>query len=138
MRPANITPFFLFKFLHFPFGLREATQTFQRMMDKIFCELPFCFIYLDDILVFSNSLESHQQYHDPVFDLCCLHNLTINLEKCMASTLANQSPAPVLLIFTSQCPPSPPSLSPPKKLSSTEPRYSAFNREHGESMVRAW
>ena len=66
MGPANIpetaiiTSFGLFEFLCPPFGLRNATQNFQRMMDHIFGELPWCFIYLDDILVFSNSLESHQ------------------------------------------------------------------------------
>ena len=45
MCPANIpktaiiTPFGLFEFLHLPFA-----QTFQRMMDKIFGDLPFCFV----------------------------------------------------------------------------------------------
>ena len=46
MRPANIpktadipkiaiiNPFGLFKFLCLPFGLSNAAQTFQRMMDK--------------------------------------------------------------------------------------------------------
>ena len=55
-----ITPFGLFKFLRLPFDLRNASQTFQRMMDNIFGDLPFCFIYLDDILVFSGSLEAYR------------------------------------------------------------------------------
>ena len=63
---------------------RNPTQPFQRMMDRIFSELPFCFIYLDDILVISNSLESHQQHFCSVFVLCHLHGITINLEKCAA------------------------------------------------------
>ena len=87
MRPADIpktaiiTPFGLFEFLCLPFGLRNAAQTFQRMMDRIFGNLPFCFVYMDDILVFSNSLESHQLHLRCVLDLCCLQGLTINLEK---------------------------------------------------------
>ncbi len=50
-KTAIITPFGLFEFLKMPFGLRNAAQTFQRMMDRIFAGLPFCFIYLDDILI---------------------------------------------------------------------------------------
>ena len=52
-------------------------------MDRIFGDLPFCFVYLDDILVFSNSLEDHQLHLRRVLDLCCLHGLIINLEKCV-------------------------------------------------------
>ena len=33
-----ITPFGLFEFLRLPFGLRNAAQTFQRMMDRIFVD----------------------------------------------------------------------------------------------------
>ena len=57
-KTAIITPFGLFEFLRLPFDLRNAAQTFQRTMDRIFGDLPFCFVYLDDILVFSNSLEA--------------------------------------------------------------------------------
>ena len=68
MRPADIpkttiiTPFRLFEFLRLPFGLRNTVQTFQRMMNKIFGDLLFCFIYLDNILVSFNSLAPHQQH----------------------------------------------------------------------------
>jgi hypothetical protein len=41
------------------FGLRNAIQTLQRFMD-ILWGLDFCFAYLDDILVFSQSLELHE------------------------------------------------------------------------------
>ena len=52
-KTAIITPFGLFEFLKMPFGLHNAAQTFQRMMDKIFQGLPHVFVYLDDILVSS-------------------------------------------------------------------------------------
>ena len=51
IKTAVVTPFGLFEFLLLPFGLRSAAQTFQRMMDNIFGDLTFCFIYLDDILI---------------------------------------------------------------------------------------
>jgi hypothetical protein len=42
-----------------PFDLTNAGQTFQRLMDSLFCSFPFIFIYLDNILVFSHSRAKH-------------------------------------------------------------------------------
>ena len=83
LKTAVVTPFGLFEFLRLPFGLRNAAQTFQRMMDNIFGDLPFCFIYLDDILVYSPDLVSHQDHLQQVLQLCRDHGLTINLDKCV-------------------------------------------------------
>ena len=73
----------LFEFLRLPFGLRNAAQRFQRMMDNIFGELAFCFIYLDDILIFSPELLFHQDHLQQILQLCRDHGLTINLDKCV-------------------------------------------------------
>ena len=96
-KTAIITPFGLFKFLRLPFSLRNAAQTFQRMMDRIFGDLPFCFVYLDDNLVFSNSLSDHLLHLRHVLDLCCLNSLTINL-LLKFSILVIQSPALFFLV----------------------------------------
>jgi hypothetical protein len=40
------------------FGLHNATQTFQRVMDGVLKGFDFCFVYLDDILVFSGHSRS--------------------------------------------------------------------------------
>ena len=45
-----------------PFGLKIAAQTFQRLMDGVFQNLDFAFVYLDEILVASKS-ESQQRDH---------------------------------------------------------------------------
>ena len=79
MKTAIVTPFGLFEFLNLPFGLRNVAQTFQRMMDQIFGDLPFCFVYLDGVLIFSKDLQSHQNYRHDVLQLCRDHSLTINL-----------------------------------------------------------
>jgi hypothetical protein len=50
------------------FGLRNAAQTSQRFMDDIMRGPDFCFAYLDDILVFSRSLEEHNQHLRAVFN----------------------------------------------------------------------
>ena len=59
-KTAVVTPFGLFEFLRMPFGLRNAGQTFQRMMDEILAGLDYCFVYYDDILVGSRSVEEHR------------------------------------------------------------------------------
>jgi Reverse transcriptase (RNA-dependent DNA polymerase) len=61
-KTAVITPFGLYEFLRMPFGLRNAGQTFQRLMDDIMAGLPFCFVYLDDVLVGSVDHQQHQHH----------------------------------------------------------------------------
>ncbi len=60
-KTAIITPFGLFELLRLPFVLRNAGSTFQRMMDQVLDGLPFIFVYLDDIIVASKSLEQHKK-----------------------------------------------------------------------------
>jgi cleavage and polyadenylation specificity factor subunit 1 len=61
-KTAIITPFGLFEFLRMPFGLKNASMTFQRMMDRIFFDLPCVFIYLDDLLVASRDFADHRRH----------------------------------------------------------------------------
>ena len=57
------------------------------MMDQILGNLPYCFVYIDDILVFSPDLTSHVQHPKDVLELCHAHGLTIGLGKCMFAVL---------------------------------------------------
>jgi len=50
---AVVTPFGLFEYLCMLFGLRNAGQTLQRLMDEILKDVPHVFVYMDDILVAS-------------------------------------------------------------------------------------
>jgi hypothetical protein len=61
-------PFGVFEFHFMSFGLRNAAQMFQRFMDDVLRALDFCFAYLDDILVFSRSLEKYERYVRAFFD----------------------------------------------------------------------
>jgi hypothetical protein len=68
-KTAICTPFGLFEYLFMPFGLKNAAQTFQRLMDRLFRHLPFVFVYLDDILVASRSDEEHLDHLRQVFEI---------------------------------------------------------------------
>ena len=81
-KTSIITPFGMFEFLVMPFGLRNTGNTFQHLMDQILGDLPYCFVYVDDILVFSKDLTSHVQHLRDVFLLCREYGLTIGLPKC--------------------------------------------------------
>ena len=41
------------------FGLKNAAQTFQRFIDEVVRGLPFCFAYIDDLLIASPDEETH-------------------------------------------------------------------------------
>jgi hypothetical protein len=91
-KTAITTPFGLFEFPFMSFGLRNAAQTFQRFMDDILRELDFCFAYLDDILVFSRSLEEHEQHLRALFNQLKRDGIIINPSKCVFRTSEFQRP----------------------------------------------
>lgn len=82
-KTAIITPFGLYEFLRMPFGLRNAGQTFQRFMDSITKHLPFCFAYLDDLLISSPDSETHIQHLRSLFTCLKEHGISINVSKCL-------------------------------------------------------
>ena len=82
-KTAVITPFGLFEFLRMPFGLRNAGQSFQRFMDEVLHGLDCIFVYLDDILVASNTVEEHHVHLEEVLKRLQQHGLVLHLEKCV-------------------------------------------------------
>ena len=82
-KTAIITPFGLWEFLRMPFGLKNAAQAFQRLMDSILRDLPFAFVYLDDILVASQDPSEHADHLRQVFGLLEFNGLVIRKDKCV-------------------------------------------------------
>jgi len=82
-KTAITTPFGLFEFPFMSFGLRNAAQTFQRFMDEILKDLDFCFVYLDDILVFSRSSEERDQQLRTLLTKLQTYGILLNSSKCV-------------------------------------------------------
>jgi len=82
-KTAVTTPFGLFEFIQMPFGLRNASQTFQRFMDHLFRDLKFVTVYIDDILVSSSTHSDHIQHLTEVLRRLSHSGLRISLGKCV-------------------------------------------------------
>jgi len=78
------TMFGNYTFLVMPFGLTNAHATFQREMNRIFFPLigKCMFVYIDDVVIFSPSVEQHLIDLEAVFKVILDNGLKINLEKC--------------------------------------------------------
>ena len=75
----------IYEYLRMPFGIKNAPAHFQRMMDTIFRQEimeGWLTIYIDDIIVCSNTFEDHLQRLHEVLQKCIEANLTISLSKC--------------------------------------------------------
>ncbi|XP_062404413.1 uncharacterized protein LOC134094507 [Sardina pilchardus] len=83
-KTAFCTPFGLFEFNRMAFGLCNAPSTFQRLMERMFgaqhCQSLL--LYLDDIIVFSSSVEEHVHRLDLVLSRLLKEGLKAKLEKC--------------------------------------------------------
>lgn len=73
----------LFEFNVMPFGLSNAPAVFQELMSVVLQGLnEFAIAYLDDILIFSSTLEDHLKHLDMIFDRLRKHDLRLKLKKC--------------------------------------------------------
>lgn len=73
-----------YEFIRMPFGLKNAPSTFQRVMDNVLREHigKLCFVYMDDIIVYSTSLEEHICSLKKIFETLDKYNLKLQLDKC--------------------------------------------------------
>lgn len=82
-KTAFATPTGLFQFKVMPFGLSGAPATFQRMMDSLVRGLEeYTGVYLDDIIIFSNSWTEHLQHVQQVLLRLRKNRLTAKPAKC--------------------------------------------------------
>ena len=74
-KSAFVTHNGLYEFLVIPFGLPNFGESFQRLMGHIF-------IYIDDIIIFSTSVEEHLVHLEDVFRSLREPNVKLNPKKC--------------------------------------------------------
>ena len=67
-----------------PFGLTNAPATFQRLMNQLFSgdEWRFVFVYLDDLLIVSKSIQEHQEHCKKVLARLRQAGLKLKPSKC--------------------------------------------------------
>ena len=82
-KTAIITQFGLYEYNFMPFGLKNASQTFQRYIDQILRPFrAFALSYIDDIIIFSPDQNSHKQNLAAVRTALQQNGLKINENKC--------------------------------------------------------
>lgn len=76
-------PWNLYQYTRVPMGLAVGAQALTRLLDLIFHDLKFKFLfnYLDDLLVYSETWEEHVQHLDEVLRRLREAGLTVNPEK---------------------------------------------------------
>lgn len=81
-KTAVTTPWGLYEYTRLCFGLMNAPQTFMRFMHEVLRGLPFCYVYLDDILCFSSDLEEHKAHLRVILERLQAYGLKLNISKC--------------------------------------------------------
>ncbi len=83
-KTAFCIPFGLFEYNHLPYGLSNGPSTFQRLMERIFSDESFqsVLLYLDDVIVFSSTVEQHLERLERVLQRFRHHDLKVKHSKC--------------------------------------------------------
>lgn len=73
-----------YEFNRLAFGLKNAPSIFQRAIDDVLREYigVFCLIYMDDVIVFSQSEEEHMTHLELVIGALTKANMKVSSEKC--------------------------------------------------------
>jgi hypothetical protein len=83
-KTAFNTPFGHFEWACMPMGLANAPSSFSKVMAQVFEKFigDFVLIYLDDVLIMSNSPDTHLIHLRKVFDVLRESHLQVKLSKC--------------------------------------------------------
>lgn len=82
-KTTNTIPFGLFEFTVMCFGLKNAAQTFQRVVNRMLRGLDFAFAHIDDILIASQNESEHELHVRAVLKRLQDYGMSINPVKCI-------------------------------------------------------
>ncbi len=84
-KTAFNTPRGHFEYLVLPFGLSNAPVVFQALVNDVLRDMvdQFIYVYLDDILIFSHTLQVHVQHVRQVLQTLLENGLYVKAEKCV-------------------------------------------------------
>ncbi|UYV61543.1 K02A2.6-like [Cordylochernes scorpioides] len=75
------TPFGRFRFKRLPYGLNSASEVFQRCINNILSGLQGTACYMDDILIYGNTMEEHNRNLETVLRRLEENNVKLNAKK---------------------------------------------------------
>ena len=78
---AFVTPHGLYQYKVLPFGMMNAPATFQRLMNQVIAGLENTEVYIDDIVIYSDTWKQHMEHTKALFDRLSQAKLTVNLSK---------------------------------------------------------
>jgi hypothetical protein len=80
---AFATDWNLYEYTRVPFGIATGAQILTRLLDQVFSDVKFRFVfhYLDDLVIYSDSLHEHLQHLREVFTRLRKAGLTVNPAK---------------------------------------------------------
>ncbi|XP_033362977.1 uncharacterized protein LOC117241106 [Bombus vosnesenskii] len=83
-KTAFSTPYGHFQFKRMHFGLKNAPATFQRLMNSVLSGLQGIelFVYLDDIVIYSRSLQEHEIIFNKLMERLRTAKLRLQPDKC--------------------------------------------------------
>ena len=72
-----------YEFDRLPFGLKNVPATFQRLMDLVLTVLQGTdsFVYLDDIVLYENPFEEHEEKFNKLMERLSVANLKLQPDK---------------------------------------------------------
>jgi hypothetical protein len=83
-KTAFVTRYGQFEFTVMSFGLTNAPAYFMNLMNKVFMDEldKFVVVFIDDILIYSKSVQEHEQHLRVVLEKLRIHKLYAKFSKC--------------------------------------------------------
>jgi len=81
-KTAFVTPFGQYEWNVMPFGLKNAPSEFQNIMNDILGPLSkYSIVYIDDVLIFSKSIEEHWKHLNSFLEVIKINGLVVSATK---------------------------------------------------------